>query len=181
MEANSESTDSVATLLQNPNLRRTQTFRQSPFPMGFCDDLRLPESSLSGLNRGLLCRHAYPLTTWGAIFVYCQRLHDDDFRTGPLPFVERNGSHHLRWPYRLVSEFLPPLLLRGESFFVATASFSTTGLGLSQRSRACNRRPSEAGHFYVWGSHLWLRSNGSPCPPCKCCRSRSISVHLSNK
>jgi hypothetical protein len=39
------------------------------------------------------------------------------FEAGSLPFVERTGSHRLRWPYRLVSEFAPPaLLLRDEPF-----------------------------------------------------------------
>ncbi len=40
---------------------------------------------------------------------------------GSLPFVERTGSHRLRWPYRLVSELIPPArsetsLFHGYSF-----------------------------------------------------------------
>lgn len=79
------------------------------------------------------------------------------FGASSLPFVERTGSHRLHWPYRLVSEFaLPALLLRDKPFFVAVAGFGKAGFGLSQRSRACYRRPSEAGHFYIWRSHLYL-------------------------
>ncbi len=100
------------------------------------------------LGQGLLHRHACPLTTWEVIFVCYQQLRDDDFKTGPLPSVERTGSHSLRWPYRLVSEFLPRSCSEA-SLFVAMAGFGKDWFGLSQSSRASGRRPSEAGHFYM--------------------------------
>ncbi|MCS4198567.1 hypothetical protein GGP46_003439 [Salinibacter ruber] len=53
------------------------------------------------------------------------------------------------------------------AFFVATFSFGyvqfrlrsvspKAGFGLSQSSRALGRRPSETGHFYVWGPGLCI-------------------------
>ncbi len=110
---------------------------------------------LPSLNRGLLYRHAYPLTTWGAVFVYYWQPRDDDFRTGTLPFVERAGSHRLRWPYRLVSEFAPPRPpAPRRAFFVVVAGFGKAGFGLSQRSCPSGRRPSEAGHFCTCAGRL---------------------------
>ena len=79
------------------------------------------------------------------------------FEAGSLPFVERASSHRLSWHYRLVSEFaLPRPPAPRRALFVAVAGFGKAGFGLSQRSRTCTPRPSEAGHFRIWGSDPYL-------------------------
>ncbi len=71
--------------------------------------------------------------------------------TVPIVCVGLTGSFRSSSPR-------PPAPRR--AFFVTVAgfgrTFSTTGSGLSQSSRALCRRPSETGHFYVWGSGLCL-------------------------
>jgi hypothetical protein len=85
----------------------------------------------------------------GCDFVYWGQPCNDDFGAGPLPFVERTSLRRLQWLHRLVSEFLPPAPAPRRAFFVDVSGFGKVGFGLSQRSRACTRRPSEAGHFYT--------------------------------
>jgi hypothetical protein len=67
------------------------------------------------LTEGYSTACACPLTTRSGVFVHYPWSRDDDFRTDPLPFVERTSSHRLRWPYRLVSELIPRPL-RDEPF-----------------------------------------------------------------
>jgi hypothetical protein len=73
--------------------------------------------------------------------------------SGPVPIVCAGPTGSFR-----SSSPRPPAPRR--AFFVAMAgfgrTFSTTGFGLSQSSRALGRRPSEAGHFYVWGPGLCI-------------------------
>ncbi|MCS3648507.1 hypothetical protein GGP63_003110 [Salinibacter ruber] len=45
------------------------------------------------------------------------------FEASSLPFVERTGSHRLRWPYRLVSEFIPPPSCSETSLFCGYVRF----------------------------------------------------------
>ncbi len=116
-------------------------------------------AGLSNLNRGLLYRHACPLTTWGAIFVYFWQPRDDDFQSWLATL--RGADWFPSSALALQARFgvpPPPAPAPRRAFFVVVAgfgrTFSTTGPGLSQRSRACYRRPSEAGHLYIRGSHL---------------------------